>query len=369
MRLLLLIIFLAISSLFMNFESNKYNYIVVKNFDNIEIRDYSEQIYASYTPQSTNDRNNSFKNVAGFIFGDNSRQEEIAMTSPVVIKLHNKNEMAFIMPSEYSLKNLPAPNNDKIKIYKEPSSIRAAVRYSGYSNSEVEEEKKQELIKVLRENDINHKGDFEVLVYNSPWKFINRRNEIIVTIDYNKEKSMKSKNNINKIYFGGGCFWCVEAVFEDVIGVENVKSGYSGGDLKNPSYNQVANGLTKHAEVCEIAYNADIISLRNLLKIFFLSHDPTTLNRQGNDIGAHYRSIILYNSEKEYNVINKYIDSINKELFNNKIVTEIKPLNNFYEAENYHQNYYKNNSFAGYCRAVITPKVLKAKKELNKFYK
>ena len=115
------------------------------------------------------------------------------MTSPVVIKLHNKNEMAFIMPSEYSLKNLPAPNNEKIKIYKEPSSIRAAVRYSGYSNSEIEEEKALELIKVLRENDINHEGNFEVLVYNSPWKFINRRNEIIVTIDYNKREKYEIK--------------------------------------------------------------------------------------------------------------------------------------------------------------------------------
>ena len=345
------------------------HYKVLKSLGNIEIREFKSLIYTSYTPINDADRNNSFRNVASYIFGENSNKEEIAMTSPVVIKLHNKNEMAFIMPKEYSLENLPRPNSDKIKIYNEPSNIRATIRYSGYSNSEIEAKKIQELKGVLSKNNINHKNDFEVLVYNSPWKFLNRRNEIIVSVDYNKKKDMKSKSNTNKIYFGGGCFWCVEAVFEDVIGVKNVKSGYAGGNIKNPSYNEVSRGLTKHAEVCEIIYNPKEINLSDLLKIFFLSHDPTTLNRQGNDIGAHYRSIILYNSDHEFNVINTFIDSINNELFNNKITTEIKKITAFYEAEQYHQNYYKNNSFAGYCRAVITPKVLKAKKELNKYYK
>ena len=174
---------------------------------------------------------------------------------------------------------------------------------------------------------------------------------------------------LNKAYFGGGCFWCVEAVFEDVIGVKNVASGYSGGKIKNPSYKEVSRGLTKHAEVCEISYDSDIISLNELLEIFFLSHDPTTLNRQGNDIGKHYRSIILYSTDSEYNTIQEFTDKINLNLFENKIVTEISKFNIFYEAEDYHQNYFKLNREQGYCSSVINPKVNKAKKNLNKFYK
>ena len=179
---------------------------------------------------------------------------------------------------------------------------------------------------------------------------------------------LENDNRIT-IHLGGGCFWCVEAVFEDVIGVVNVKSGFAGGKIKNPSYREVTQGITEHAEVCEIQYDTKEIKLEDIMKIFFLSHDPTTLNRQGNDIGTHYRSIVLYNNEKERKIILKYMDQINKEIFENKIVTEVKQFNTFYEAEAYHQNYYKENLSAGYCTAVITPKVLKAKKELSTFYK
>ena len=346
------------------------NYVIIEKIENIEIREYKDLIYAAYTPKNVTDRDNSFRNVAGYIFGNNTKKEKIDMTSPVVIRLHNKNEMAFIMPEEYSINNLPKPGNEEVKIYTEPSNTKACIRYSGYSNSKVENKKIQKLKEILKKHNIKHKDDFEVLVYNSPYQFINRKNEISVSVEY-KNKKMNTSNNkeSRSIYLGGGCFWCIEAVFEGVNGVNNVVSGYSGGKIKNPSYKEVSSGRTQHAEVCKIDYDPEKIKIENLLEIFFLSHDPTTLNRQGNDIGKHYRSIILYKSDNEKNIIQQYIDSINKSLFNNRIVTEIKIFEKFYKAENYHQNYYKLNESAPYCTAVISPKLIKAKKELSKYYK
>lgn len=363
---------LTFMSLFFTSKSSnetEEHYVILKKVDNIEIREYKNLIYASYIPLSEADRNNSFRNIAGYIFGNNNKNEEIAMTSPVVVKLHKSNEMNFIMPKKYNLNNLPKPNNKEVKIYEENSSIKACIRYSGYSNSKIEKLKITELKKKLKKHNINHTNDFEVLIYNSPWKIINRRNEISVSVEYNSKKMEKAKkNNIEKVYLGGGCFWCIEAVFEDVIGVTNVQNGYSGGKIKNPSYKEVSNGLTKHAEVCKISFDTQKIKLEDLLNIFFLTHDPTTMNRQGNDIGAHYRSIIFYQSEKEKNIITNFTKQINKELFNNKIVTEIKKFNKFYIAEGYHQNYYKENSSENYCRFIINPKLTKAKNNLSKYY-
>jgi len=182
-----------------------------------------------------------------------------------------------------------------------------------------------------------------------------------------------STNDLNQtttrsIVLGGGCFWCVEAVFEGVVGVEIVESGYSGGVIKNPSYKEVSRSLTQHAEVCKITYNNKLISLENILEIFYLSHDPTTLNRQGNDIGKHYRSIILFNNLEEKETIENFTKKMNEEIFDNKIVTEIKKFTTFYKAEEYHQDYFKNNQSQPYCKFVISPKVSKARQELSKYY-
>jgi peptide-methionine (S)-S-oxide reductase len=174
--------------------------------------------------------------------------------------------------------------------------------------------------------------------------------------------------NQKEIYLGGGCFWCVEAVFEELIGVTNVQSGFSGGTIKNPSYVEVSRSKTNHAEVCKIVYDPNKVSLKVLLEVFFLSHDPTTLNRQGNDIGAHYRSIILFNNLEEKKIIDKFINKVNIELFDNKIVTEVKEFTAFYDAENYHQNYFKQNQDQPYCQFVISPKVSKARNKLSKYY-
>lgn len=178
-------------------------------------------------------------------------------------------------------------------------------------------------------------------------------------IDQNKEKS---------IVLGGGCFWCVEAVFDGVKGVKNVVSGYSGGQIKNPSYKEVSRSKTNHAEVCKISYDDKTITLENILEIFFLSHDPTTLNRQGNDIGKHYRSIIFYKNDEEKKKIVDFTKKMNEDFFNNKIVTEIKQFETFYKAEEYHQDYYKLNESQPYCKFVISPKVNKARKQLSKYY-
>ncbi len=177
-----------------------------------------------------------------------------------------------------------------------------------------------------------------------------------------------AQNTTKQITLGGGCFWCIEAAFEDAKGVESVVSGFSGGDIKNPAYREVVKGYTNHAEVCQITYNPKIISLENIFEIFFLVHDPTTLNRQGNDIGSHYRSIILYHNDNELELIKKEIDKYNKKYFENKIVTEIQKFEVFYPAENYHQEYYKNNTDQPYCKLVIEPKLNKARNLLSKYY-
>ena len=344
------------------------NYTLIKKIENIEIRQYKSTIYASYTPKNEKQRNNSFRKVAGFIFGDNTNNEKISMTSPVVIKLHNNYEMAFLMPKKYNLENLPLPNNEEINIYTEPGTLKACIKYSGYTNNSIENKKINELKKVLLKYNYSHKNDFEVLVYNSPFDFINRKNEIIVTINMDKKNKEKT-SSIRNIYLGGGCFWCTEAIFEQVKGVETVVSGYSGGKIKNPSYKEVSGGLTSHAEVCKITYDENIIKLNELVEIFFYYHDPTTLNRQGNDHGAHYRSIILYNDNEEEKIINNVKNKINSEKYAGKIITEVKQFVDFYYAEGLHQNYFKENSSQPYCEIVISPKVSKVRAELNKYFK
>lgn len=178
-----------------------------------------------------------------------------------------------------------------------------------------------------------------------------------------------AQNTTKQITLGGGCFWCIEAAFEEAIGIESVVSGFSGGEVKNPAYREVISGKTNHAEVCNITYNPQIISLKNILEIFFLVHDPTTINRQGNDIGKHYRSIILYHYDEDLNLIKDELEKYNKMYFENKIVTEVQKLKAFFPAEEYHQQYYKNNNDQPYCKLVIEPKLQKAKSLLSRFYK
>ena len=190
---------------------------------------------------------------------------------------------------------------------------------------------------------------------------------LVLSLIFNLQNNNMSDNQ-KEIVLGGGCFWCVEAVFDGIKGVEDITSGYSGGKIKNPSYKEVSRSLTNHAEVCKITYNKEIISLENILEIFFLSHDPTTLNRQGNDVGKHYRSIIFFSNKEEQKDILEYIRKIDSTLFDNKIVTEVAKFEAFYLAEEYHQDYFKLNEDQPYCKFVISPKVNKARKQLFKYY-
>ena len=163
-----------------------------------------------------------------------------------------------------------------------------------------------------------------------------------------------------KIILGGGCFWCTEAIFKKLKGVEDVVPGYTGGSLKNPSYKDICTGLTGHAEVIKISYNPKIIDFKTIIDVFFQTHDPTTFNRQGNDFGSQYRSSIFTNDPVEKKIIIERITYYNEnKFFDRKIVTKIEPENVFYEAEDYHRNYFQLNKQAPYCRMVISPKVQK----------
>jgi len=163
--------------------------------------------------------------------------------------------------------------------------------------------------------------------------------------------------------FGGGCFWCVEAIFERVKGVQKVESGYSGGEVANPDYKMVITGRTGHAEVVQITFDPEIVSYLELLEIYFKTHDPTTLNRQGADVGTQYRSIVLYHNQEQQKLAEQSIQALDSEgIWNDPIVTQVEPFKAFYSAEAYHQEYYENNPNQGYCRLVITPKVEKFEK-------
>ncbi|HEV8513515.1 MAG TPA: peptide-methionine (S)-S-oxide reductase MsrA [Cyclobacteriaceae bacterium] len=176
-------------------------------------------------------------------------------------------------------------------------------------------------------------------------------------------KKMES-SDLKKATFGAGCFWCTEAVFLNVNGVKKVVSGYSGGKVKNPSYREVCTGMTGHAEVTQITYDPKIVSFEDLLEVFWNTHDPTTLNRQGADEGTQYRSAVFYNDEDEKKIAEQYKKQLEaSHVYKNPIVTEISPLINFYPAEDYHQNYFELNPNQSYCQYVIRPKVEKFKKQ------
>ena len=166
------------------------------------------------------------------------------------------------------------------------------------------------------------------------------------------------------LIFGGGCFWCTEAIFKYVSGVEDVVPGYIGGTTLNPTYEEVCTGKTGHAEAVKISYDETKTTLSELLKIFFKTHDPTTRNRQGNDTGTQYRSVIFYDNENQLNFLEDYIETLDSsDTYNSKIVTTLEKKKEFFIAEEYHHNYFEKNPFNGYCNVVVRPKVEKFRKE------
>lgn len=168
---------------------------------------------------------------------------------------------------------------------------------------------------------------------------------------------------IQEATFGAGCFWCIEACFKDIKGIVSVTSGYSGGETENPTYREVCSGTTGHAEVARIVYNEDEVSFDELLELFWFVHDPTQLNRQGNDIGTQYRSVVFYHNEEQRIKAEEYKQRLTTEkVWDNPIVTEISPLSNYYPAEDYHANYFELNPGNAYCQAIVRPKVEKFRK-------
>ena len=179
----------------------------------------------------------------------------------------------------------------------------------------------------------------------------------------------QTDTTMKEAIFGGGCFWCTEAIFQKTKGVESVKPGYAGGDIKNPTYEQVSTGNTGHAEVVKVTYDPDVISYNDLLLIFFKTHDPTTLNRQGADVGPQYRSAVFYTDEEQKKLAQDMIRKLEQEkVWKDPIVTEVSPVKNFTVAEDYHHDYYKSNKNAPYCQVVINPKLKKFKTQFQEFY-
>jgi peptide-methionine (S)-S-oxide reductase len=168
----------------------------------------------------------------------------------------------------------------------------------------------------------------------------------------------------NRAVLGGGCFWCLEAVFEQLIGVQKVESGYAGGTMANPNYREVCTGQTGHAEVVRVTFDPSVVSFRDVLDVFFASHDPTTLNRQGADVGTQYRSVIYFASPRQKEIAVQRIAELNAQnIWPGPIVTEVAPLDHFYKAEDYHQAYFRGNPQQPYCQAVVAPKVAKFRKQ------
>jgi peptide-methionine (S)-S-oxide reductase len=165
---------------------------------------------------------------------------------------------------------------------------------------------------------------------------------------------------------GGGCFWCTEAIFSELAGLTSVQSGYSGGTVARPTYEQVCTGRTGHAEVVQVTFDPSVVSYHDLLTVFLTTHDPTTVNRQGNDVGPQYRSVIFYHSEEQRATAEQVIRELEAaRLWRGKIVTEIAPFREFFPAEEYHRDYFRRNPGAGYCRAIIAPKVVKFRKQFR----
>lgn len=190
------------------------------------------------------------------------------------------------------------------------------------------------------------------------------QNQIKEVKNNSDKKTKKNMNtNLEVTTLGGGCYWCIEAVFQLLEGVEKVESGFSGGHVKNPSYKEACSGTTGHAEVIQITFDSTKVLFSEILKVFFTMHDPTTLNRQGNDVGTQYRSAVFYHNNEQKKITEEIILELNNaKAYPSPIVTEVSKFDVFYKAENYHQNYYNDNSDEGYCKYVIQPKIEKFEK-------
>ena len=194
-------------------------------------------------------------------------------------------------------------------------------------------------------------------------------NIILLTLIFSSQTHTSYGQNVKKAYFASGCFWCVESIYENLKGVKEVDSGYSGGFVENPSYYQVISGRTGHAEAIEVVYDPNVIDFKTLVKVFFGSHDPSTLNRQGPDVGTHYRSIAFYDSKEEKDIIEKEIKKLLDNKIHSLITTEVLKFKKFYRAEEYHQDYKKKNPYDNYIMKVSNPRISKFKMDFKEIIK
>ena len=192
---------------------------------------------------------------------------------------------------------------------------------------------------------------------------------ILLTLIFSSQTHTSYGQNVKKAYFASGCFWCVESIYENLKGVKEVDSGYSGGFVENPSYYQVISGRTGHAEAIEVIYDPNLIDFKTLVKVFFGSHDPSTLNRQGPDVGTHYRSIAFYDSKEEKDIIEKEIKKLLDNKIHSLITTEVLKFKKFYRAEEYHQDYKKKNPYDNYIMKVSNPRISKFKMDFKEIIK
>ena len=194
-------------------------------------------------------------------------------------------------------------------------------------------------------------------------------NIILLTLIFSSQTHTSYGQNVKKAYFASGCFWCVESIYENLKGVKEVDSGYSGGFVENPSYYQVISGRTGHAEAIEVIYDPNLIDFKTLVKVFFGSHDPSTLNRQGPDVGTHYRSIAFYDSKEEKDIIEKEIKKLLDNKIHSLITTEVLKFKKFYRAEEYHQDYKKKNPYDNYIMKISNPRISKFKMDFKEIIK
>ena len=348
------------------------DYTVVKKMNGYEIREYPAHIVAQTTVKGSygESMGSGFSIVAGYIFGGNTKKESIAMTAPVVaekgeVKKVSENiamtapvvatkegdsqTISFGMPRSYTLETLPIPNDSRVKIVMIPAKKYAVMQFSWYRSDARIKSMQEKLLSALARDGVATEGSTAYAGYNAPgtppWM---TRNEVLIEL---KEEQMTKK-----IVLAGGCFWGMEKLIRNQPGVVDTVVGYTGGKTENPTYENHEG----HAEAIEIAYDSEKTSYRKLLDFFFQIHNPTTLNRQCNDIGDSYRSAIFYGNEEEKKEAKKFIEIVNSsKRWKDPVVTTLEPLEKFYPAEDYHQDYLQKNPDGYTCHAIYFESYLK----------
>jgi peptide-methionine (S)-S-oxide reductase len=349
------------------FSSNveQAEYVVVKKMDGYEIREYPAHIVALTTVRGSydNSMNSGFGILAKYIFGGNTKKEAIAMTAPVVMqntKAQKVSEsiamtapvvattdgdsqiISFGMPRSYTVDTLPNPDDSRVKIVEIPAKKYAVMRFGWYRSDARVKSMQEKLLSMLARDGLETTGSLAYAGYNAPftppWM---TRNEVLV--------ELKEESNTKKAVFAGGCFWGMEDLIRKQSGVVDTTVGYTGGKVENPTYENHAG----HAEAVEIKYDPAKTSYKQLLDFFFQIHNPTTLNRQGNDIGSSYRSAIFYGNEEEKKEAQKFIEIVNEsKRWQDPVVTTLEPLGKFYPAEDYHQDYLQKNPQGYTCHKI-----------------